>query len=386
MGESIPVSASGTPGAELAAACEAAGIYDPAAPDAAERLDVLTYLLDNGVSVEAMVEAYEAERFVTLVSEVALRIPGRPLTVEEAAAASGTTVERVLGLRVASGLPMTPGEDVLPPTVVEDMASFAAGSAMFGETPILSFTRVMGAAMARVAEAAVSLFLTERRPQVVSEAQQRGEADEIALARAAANATSTFMAVVPSVMTNLLREHMARAVSKSLTERTDDVDARAVTVGIGFVDLVGSTAWSSHLTLEEHALALTAFETAAWDITTGHGGRVVKLIGDEVMFVAPSGLDTTRIALELCRSTAGDPSLPEARGAVGYGTVGSRDGDYFGPLVNLVARAMQVADPSTVVITEAVRAELAGAELPSTELSPRQLRGIEEPVKLFFVA
>jgi adenylate cyclase len=265
------------------------------------------------------------------------------------------------------------------------MASFAAGSAMFGEAPTLSFTRVMGAAMARVAEAAVSLFLTERRPQVVSEAQQSGEADEIALARAAAAATSTFMAVTPSVMTNLLREHMARAVEKSLAERDDGVDGRAVHVAIGFVDLVGSTAWSSHLTLEEHALALTAFEAAAWDITTGYGGRVVKLIGDEVMFVAPTGLDATRIALELCHSTAGDASLPEARGAVGFGTVGSRDGDYFGPLVNLVARAMQVAEPSTVVVTEAVRAELPEDELPSSELSPRQLRGIDEPVKLFFL-
>ena len=82
---------------------------------------------------------------------------------------------------------MTPGEDVLPPTVVEDMASFDGGVwRCSARSPTLSFTRVMGAAMARVAEAAVSLFLTERRPQVVSEAQQSGEADEVALARAAA--------------------------------------------------------------------------------------------------------------------------------------------------------------------------------------------------------
>ena len=132
-----------------------------------------------------------------------------------------------------------------------------------------------------------------------------------------------------------------------MAERTLEVDERAVTVGLGFVDLVGSTAWASGLTLKEHALALAGFEAAAWDIASAHGGRVVKLIGDEAMFLAPSGADAARIALELCRAVAADAALPEARGAAGYGTVGTRDGDYFGPLVNLVARAVKVADPGS---------------------------------------
>ena len=188
-------------------------------------------------------------------------------------------------------------------------------------------------------EAAVSLFLTERMPELSS------HTTEVQRARAGEDGTATFMAVTPTLMANLLREHMTLAIRRSVGERELEVDERAVTVGLGFVDLVGSTPWASGLSLKEHALALGGFEAAAWHIALDHGGRVVKLIGDEAMFLAPSGTDAAHIALQLCRAVADDAALPVARGAVGYGTVGARDGDYFGPLVNLVARAVKVADP-----------------------------------------
>jgi adenylate cyclase len=178
------------------------------------------------------------------------------------------------------------------------------------------------------------------------------------------------------------------AIRRSVSERTLEEDERAVTVGLGFVDLVGSTAWAAALTLKEHAMALGAFEGAAWDIASRHGARVVKLIGDEAMFLAPTGRDATRMALELCRAVGDDGALPEGRGAVGYGTVGTRDGDYFGPLVNLVARAVKVADPGSVVVTESVRAELGDSPAPGerweiAEVPAHALRGIDEPVRLF---
>jgi adenylate cyclase len=262
------------------------------------------------------------------------------------------------------------------------VVSFEAGAALFGEAPTLSFTRVMGAAVARVADAAVSLFLAEGMPTLGD------EAGELARARAGEDGTATFIDVTPRVMSNLLREHMTLAIRRSVTERTLEVDERAVTVGLGFVDLVGSTPWASGLTLKAHALALAGFETAAWDIASAHGGRVVKLIGDEAMFMAPTGADAARIALELCDAVAEDPALPDARGAAGYGTVGSRDGDYFGPLVNLVARAVKVADPGSVVVTETVAAALgdsgpSGRQVEIVELSAQTLRGIDEPVRLF---
>ena len=368
-----------------AAQFQAAGIYDPAAADGAERLELLQHLDEQGVGLAAMVEAHRSGGLVALASELPLRAPGDPLSIEEVATRSACSVDRVRRVRVAAGLPADlgdPGHPGLPSSVVDDMVSFEAGAALFGEIPTLSFTRVMGAAVARIAEAAVGLFLTERMPALSS------DAGESARARAGEEGTATFISATPEVMTNLLREHMTLAIRRSVAERTLEVDERAVTVGLGFVDLVGSTPWASGLTLKDHAVALAGFESAAWDIASAHGGRVVKLIGDEAMFLAPTGADATRIALELCRTVADDDALPEARGAVGYGTVGSRDGDYFGPLVNLVARAVKLADPGSVVVTEAVRAELgdspaSGPRGKVVELSAQTLRGVDEPVRLF---
>lgn len=359
----------------------AAGVYDPDAPDRAERLKLLRYLNDNGVAVSAMIDT----DLVALSSEIPLRPPGHPVGIDEVARRAGTTVDRVRRVRLAAGLPADlgePGQPGLPSSFTDDMVSFEAGAALFGETPTLSFTRVMGAAVSRIADAAVSLFVTELLPSMSVETT-----DE-ARARAGADGTATFIAVTPGLMTNLLREHMTLAIRRSVSERNQEVDERAVTVGLGFVDLVGSTPWASSLTLKEHALALAGFESAAWDIASAHDGRVVKLIGDEAMFLAPSGPAAARIALELCRAVGRDDALPDARGAVGFGTVGARDGDYFGTLVNLVARAVKVASPRSVMLTEAVRAKLGDSPAAGErwELSPgaaHELPGIAAPVRLY---
>ena len=363
----------------------AAGLYDPDAPNAAERLELLELLAAQGVPLAHMVRTSEPEELVALAAQRPLVGGGELMTVEQVAAAAGTSIDRVMRLRTASGLPVVPGEPMLPSSTVDDVAAFDAGAALFGDVPTLSFTRVMGAAMARVAEAAVSLFVTERRPQLVTDGS---EADR---ARATEQATATFIGVTPAIMTNLLREHMARAIRRSVAESAYEFGAGAVAVGLGFVDLVGSTAWASGLSLSDHALALTAFESAAWDIATAHGGRVVKLIGDEAMFMAPSALGAARIARALCRAVGADPALPEARGAVGHGVVASRDGDYFGPLVNLVAHAVEVAEPSTVVVTDVVRDALEqasgadGEPWDITELTGMTVRGVDEGVRLFAV-
>ena len=385
MGSGAGRSGSGRPAPELPGPAEfaAAGLYDPSAPQSADRLELLELLVAQGVSLDDMVAAGAPEDLVALAAQHALGAAGGTLTVEQVAAATHNPVDRVMRLRTASGLPVAPGEPMLPPTAVDDMAAFDAGAALFGDVPTLSFTRVMGAAMARVAEAAVSLFVTERRPRLVV------EVGEAARARETEAATAVFIDVTPRIMANLLREHMARAIRRAGAERADEFGAGAVTVGVGFVDLVGSTAWATQLSLTDHALALTGFESAAWDIAGAHDGRVVKLIGDEAMFVAPSAAAVARIALELCRAVQEDPALPDARGAVGYGVAASRDGDYFGPLVNLVAHAVEVAEPSTVVATEAVRHELEqapdsdGPGWHVTDLGDVGLRGVEGPVRLF---
>ncbi len=152
-------------------------------------------------------------------------------------------------------------------------------------------------------------------------------------------------------------------------------------VALGFVDLVGSTVWAQSISLREQNLALTRFESAAWTSAVLAGGRVIKTIGDEVFFAAPTAEAACRIAVEVCRTAVEDDVLPPARGVVGVGAATPREGDYFGPLVNLLARLVKTGAPGEVVVTEAVAADLPRDEWSLRPLPPAALRGIDEPVQ-----
>jgi adenylate cyclase len=145
----------------------------------------------------------------------------------------------------------------------------------------------------------------------------------------------------------------------------------------------GELEWALRLPLSTAATALARFEAAAWDASVGRGGRVVKLIGDEAMIIAATATDACTIALEVMGLVEHDADLPEARGAVGFGAVLFRDGDYFGPLVNVVARAVKEAAPGEVVVTSAVRDRVgADPRFSVGALEPHRLRGVDEPVAL----
>ena len=68
---------------------------------------------------------------------------------------------------------------------------------------------------------------------------------------------------------------------------------------------------------------------------------------------------------------------------VGFGAATPREGDYFGPLVNLLARLVKTGAPGEVVVTEAAAAGLSPDEWSLRPLAPAELRGISEPVNAF---
>jgi adenylate cyclase len=383
-----------------AAGWEKAGLLAPGASGAAERLALLEYLTARGATLEQMVEAHSLGNLPGVAGDLVMG-PGRSLvSVEEIAAGARVTEDRVRRVLLAAGFSATV-ESTLPADIVDLMSAFEQGAVLMGEDAILAFTRVLGAAATTVAEAAVALFYAELGPGTAREGT-----DELARARVAETATLAFTNV-PEVLSRLVLAQFERAVRRSQLARgwplPDGVgaqgeDAReeatvdiatggpSERIALGFVDLVGSTSWAEGLSLRDQSLALSGFESTAWSSAVLAGGRVIKMIGDEVFFAAPSVDAACRIALEVCGAVALDPLLPLARGAVGYGLATPREGDYFGPLVNLVSRLVKVAEPGAVVITAD-----AAAALPDdggwtrSEIAPQSLRGVEHPVRVFAV-
>lgn len=364
---------------ELVEALRERGLYDPASPDAEERLALLLHYAERGITLSQMVEADRQDRLPSLSGDLTLLELGPQLTLAEVAERCGVSVEHVRRTRVATGLPSEP-DDPVPAWVVDDIAGFLLASELFGEPATLAFSRLLGSSAARVAEAAVSLFLTEVDTEL---AERHAPPVEWAVANEQAGA---LVDVASGIVGHLLREHLARAIRRQRALVSPGTGAVLRTT-VGFVDLVGSTEWASRLTPLAQAGALAVFEAAAWDVATRHDGRIVKLIGDEVMFVADDPAAACRISLDLCEAIGAEATLPSARAAVGYGEVAFRDGDFYGPLVHVTARAVKAAEPGAVVADTGAkeRCELEHAGFSFERLGPRELRGVPEPVELFVV-
>jgi adenylate cyclase len=362
-----------------------AGLYDPLDPAAAERLALLEYLTERGATIEQMVDAHARGTLPSVAGELVTQGRTQMVTVADIAERSGFPVQSVMRALLAAGIPAQHDTEV-PGDLASFMAAFKSGSAILGEEAILAFTRVLGASANNIAEAAIALFFAELGPGTV-----RQGPDELARARLAEAATTAFTEV-PGVLAHLVMDAFERAQRRAEAARswlapTPDTEGEdegpTEVVALGFVDLVGSTAWAQTINLREQNLALTRFESAAWTSAVLAGGRVIKTIGDEVFFAAPDAEAVCRIGLEVCQAVADDDVLPPARGAVGIGPAIPREGDYFGPLVNLLARLVKAGAPGEVVVTEAVAEDLSPDVWALRPLEPAELRGIDDPVRAF---
>jgi adenylate cyclase len=364
-----------------------AGLYDPLDPAAPERLALLEYLTERGATIEQMVEAHRLGTLPGVAGDLVTQGRSEMVTVADIAARRGMPVSRVMRVLLAAGIPAQRDTEV-PADLASLMAAFEQAAAILGEEAILAFTRVLGAAANNVAEAAIALFFSELGPGTI-----RQGPDELARARLAEAATVSFTEV-PDVLALLVMDAFERAQRRAGAARSwlgptpaADGEAEGPTeiVALGFVDLVGSTAWAQATSLRDQNLALTRFESAAWTSAVLAGGRVIKTIGDEAFFAAPTAEAACRIGVEVCRAAAEDGVLPLARGAVGIGPATPREGDYYGPLVNLLSRLVKTGAPGEVVVTEAVARDLSRDSWSLRPLEPAELRGIEDPVRAFIV-
>ncbi len=366
------------------------GLFDPDDPNADERLALLRYLSERGATIDQMVDAHAMGNLPAVAADLVVR-KVELVPASEVAVRSGVSLDRVLRVLLSAGIPAEPDTEV-PAKAVDLMAAFEQGAALMGDEAILAFTRVLGAAAMQIAEAAVALFNAELGPGTEREGR-----DEVTRAQLAERATMAFMAV-PDVLAQMVLDHFERAQRRAIalrswgpqdgTQISDAVDpssagANAEHVALGFVDLVGSTAWSQRLSLRDQSLALSRFESAAWSSAVLSGGRIVKMIGDEVFFAAPTPAAACRIGSDAIRAAAEDEVLPPARGVVGFGYATPREGDYFGPLVNLLSRMEKIGNPNDLIVTEEVAKELAPADWSVEALGPAELRGIEGSVPAF---
>jgi adenylate cyclase len=228
---------------------------------------------------------------------------------------------------------------------------------------LLQLTRVIGQSLARVADAQVT---------AAADRLERSRAEAVPSEVARAELTKRVTALVPSLelfLGYVWRRHLVVA----LRRRAVAPSAEDLVLTVGFADMVGFTQLSQALDGAELASMVDRFETIAYEHIPARGGRVVKMIGDEVMFAVDDGAFAADIAVALVEAHARDPKLPDVRVGLANGPTLSWEGDLFGPTVNLANRLVNLARPGSVLVS----AELGEGLRDDPRFTVRQLRGVK---------
>ncbi len=233
----------------------------------------------------------------------------------------------------------------------------------------LQMARVIGSSMARIAEA-----------ELVPGNMISLEVDPVMSAEAFASIADETIPAMAKLLEFVWRRQVAAGIQRSMMLRSHGLaPGQSPVLAVGFADMVGFTLLSQHLSDEELAAVVRRFEEISHDIVTAARGRVVKMIGDEVMFVVDHVADAARIGLDLADAYADDDLLSDVRVGLACGPVLQRDGDYFGPTVNLAHRIVNIGNPGTVLMSDEFHAALtdeAPDEFTAKPLRPRLLKDL----------
>jgi class 3 adenylate cyclase len=321
-----------------------------------------------------MVEAERHGRLFGLAGDV-LQWSGRPAyTMRAAADHLGVSLAELERAWVALGLTVAkPDEIALSQADVDALSTWADLKRFVGDERALGLLRVVGATLGRLAEAQ-SALVRAGWPEI----QLDHTHDELATAKAY-RAIAEFIPRTGAMLDTIMRHHLigARTYFEGVMRDTSE----SVTCGVGFADLSGFTALTQRLTPTELSELLIEFSGAVSDVVHVDGGRVVKFIGDEVMWVTSTPALLLKVALDLVEHPRAREAGLQVRAGLGFGSVLAIGGDYFGTPVNLAARLVSAAMPGQILASAGVRDTLR--DWPAVPLSPLSLKGFDEPVTAY---
>jgi adenylate cyclase len=300
------------------------------------------------------------------------------LTREAVAEAAGVDLEQARRLWRALGFP-----DVGDAAAFTDADLLALGTlaravdqgAIDFDTAV-RLTRAVGQTMARLADWQVAT-LSARVEQLES-------GDEATGSRMGSALRLTEQVGVPfeQLLVYAWRRHLAVAVSRIEALGANDADLHTTRVTVGFADLVGFTALSNELHEDRIGDMVEIFESRCADVVAAQHGRVIKTLGDSVLFVSEDPVGAMDIALSIVDVIGHDNRLPDVRIGLATGSVVMQLGDVFGPPVNLAARLTGVARRNRVITDHATGDLLPADRFETRALPARPLRGFGtvEPV------
>ncbi len=296
----------------------------------------------------------------------------------EVAAEAGVTVEETRRLWRALGFPELGTERVFTRSDVDAVSTLVGtvDAGLFDFDLAVNLTRAVGQTMARLADWEVGA-LVHRVEELESGDAATGTRVGSAL-RLIEDLSEPFEALLIYVW----RRHLAAAVVRMEALGATEEDLHTTDVTVGFADIVSFTALSNEISREKVGDLVELFESRCADVIATHRGRVIKSLGDSVLFVNTDPISAYDTAEGIINVIGRDSRMPDVRVGLASGSVVMRLGDVFGPPVNLAARLTAVARRNRIIIDAATAALLPTDQFETRRLPARPVRGfgLVEPV------
>jgi len=271
------------------------------------------------------------------------------LSGSEVAALSGMPVEEARRLWQALGFPPVSASERVFTRKDADVLRFIAHlfeKQQFDPEMLLQMARATGQALARIAIMHVSSVAGQ-----ITDATRSPDLSDNEVADVVATLAESLVKSHAQLLEYIWRRHLLAAISQTVTGaggNTGELEADA----IGFADLVDFTSVSQQISEQELAQVVERFEVIAYREITDRGGRVIKMLGDEVMFSNSDPRAMAETALALAGGCKADDLLPDVRVGVALGPMLAWEGDLYGKTVNLASRLVSIAHPGTVLTSD----------------------------------
>jgi adenylate cyclase len=339
---------------------------------AAALAHVREILLMHGATPEEIDQAVEDGVIDLFVADRMLVPSRRRYTRAEVSELTGVPIDKLERFWRALGFPGVNDTDTVFTDLDLEAVRIFQGMQALGTADIdtaVQMARVIGSSMARIAEAELGLG------NMVGP-----EVDPVISAESFASVADVTIPAMAKLLEFAWRRQVAAGIQRNMMLRSHGLaPGQSPVMAVGFADMVGFTLLSQHLSDEELAAVVRRFEELSHDIVTSARGRVIKMIGDEVMFAVDSVADAARIGLDLADAYSDDDLLSDVRVGLAFGPVLLHDGDYFGPTVNLAHKIVNIGNPGTVIMSDEFHDALmieAPDEFTAKSLRPRWLKDL----------
>lgn len=250
---------------------------------------------------------------------------------------------------------------------------------VFDEDHVIRMVRAVGQTMARLAEWQVGILVGD-----FAEVQDSPSPESV---RAIVELVETHIGDLEPLIAHAWRRQLAASGARAMTLTVAEDEAVPIRTHlvVGFADMVSFTQTSRRMDEGGLARMVESFEETTADLIAAKGGRLVKTLGDEVLFSAEAARAGCEIALGIGEAVAAHANIPDVRVGVAYGPVLPLMGDVFGTTVNLAARLTSIARPGSVLIDAGLAAELdgsAGYEVQRLVRRPARGLGLIQPYVL----